>query len=266
VIRRTLRALPTLLRVGVAETVAYRAEFIVWVLTTTLPLVMLGIWDRVAADGPFRGFTQTNFEAYFLTTLIVRNLTGSWVAWQISEEIRTGAMAMRLLRPLHPFVVLAATHIAAIPLRGLIALPFAVILLVVTAGDGVTHAPLQLALAVPSIVLGWMLTFTCLFAIGSAAFFVTRAMSLIEVYFALYALLSGYLLPLRLMPTWLVTIAAWTPFRFMLSAPVELLTLELTPGAALRLLGGQLAWLAILLGLAHVIWRAGVRRFEAVGS
>ena len=35
---RTLHALPTLLRVGVAETVAYRAEFLVWVLTTTQPL------------------------------------------------------------------------------------------------------------------------------------------------------------------------------------------------------------------------------------
>ena len=48
---RTLRALPTLLRIGVAETVAYRAEFLVWILTTTLPLVMLGLWTSVAARG-----------------------------------------------------------------------------------------------------------------------------------------------------------------------------------------------------------------------
>ena len=44
---RTLRALPTLWRIGVAETLAYRAEFLVWVLTTTQPLIMLGLWLAV---------------------------------------------------------------------------------------------------------------------------------------------------------------------------------------------------------------------------
>ena len=53
-VRRTLRAVPALLRIGLAETVAYRAEFLVWVLTTTLPLIMLGLWTSVASEGPFR--------------------------------------------------------------------------------------------------------------------------------------------------------------------------------------------------------------------
>ena len=42
-------ALPTLLRVGLSEVVAYRAEFVVWILTTNMPLVMLAIWHAVAA-------------------------------------------------------------------------------------------------------------------------------------------------------------------------------------------------------------------------
>ena len=32
---RILRAAPTLLRIGLADAFAYRAEFLVWVLTTT---------------------------------------------------------------------------------------------------------------------------------------------------------------------------------------------------------------------------------------
>src|SRR5688572_8081955 len=126
---RSLRALPTLLRVGVAETVAYRGEFLVWILTTTLPLVMLGLWTSVAEEQAFRNFSSEDFVAYYLANLIVRNLTGSWVAWQISEEIRMGSMSMRLLRPLHPFIALAASHIAAIPFRTIVALPIALVLL-----------------------------------------------------------------------------------------------------------------------------------------
>jgi len=41
---RALQALPTLLRVGLSEVVAYRAEFLVWILTTNMPLVMLALW------------------------------------------------------------------------------------------------------------------------------------------------------------------------------------------------------------------------------
>src|SRR5690242_9451934 len=110
---RSLRALPTLLRVGVAETVAYRAEFLVWILTTTQPLIMMSLWVRVASESPFQGFTARDFIAYYLATLIVRQLTGNWVAWQISEEIRTGTMAMRLLRPIHPFLAIGASQAAA---------------------------------------------------------------------------------------------------------------------------------------------------------
>ena len=42
------RAFPTLLRIGFAEAVAYRAELVIWVLTATAPLISMFIWDRVA--------------------------------------------------------------------------------------------------------------------------------------------------------------------------------------------------------------------------
>ena len=50
--RRALRALPTLVRVGFAEAVAYRAEMLVWLLSTTMPLVMLALMTAVAREGP----------------------------------------------------------------------------------------------------------------------------------------------------------------------------------------------------------------------
>ena len=263
---RTLRALPTLLRIGVAETVAYRAEFLVWILTTTQPLVMLGLWTRVASEAPFAGYSSADFVAYFLATLIVRQLTGTWVAWQLSEDIQSGAMAMRLLRPLHPGFAYAAHHLAAIPFRSAIALPVAGILLLSTGASALTTDPLQLALVLPSIGLAWLLTFASLFALGALAFFLTQTMAFGTLYFGLYSLFSGYLLPLDLLPSWITTLARWLPFRFMLSAPVELLTRSLDPGQLARLLAGQLAWTLAMVGIALAVWRAGVKRFEAVGG
>jgi ABC-2 type transport system permease protein len=263
---RTLRALPTLLRIGVAETVAYRAEFLVWILTMTQPLVMLGLWTSVAREAPFAGYSSNKFVAYFLATLIVRQLTGNWVAWQMSEDVRTGAMAMRLLRPLHPFFAYAASHAAAIPFRSLIALPVAFALLASSGASALSTDPVQLVVFVPSVLLAWLLTFAFLFAIGALAFFLTQTMAIANLYFGLFSLFSGYLMPLDLLPPWIATVAAWLPFRFMLSAPVELLTGRHSHAELPLLLGAQAAWAAITLTGSLVLWRAGVRRFESVGG
>lgn len=264
---RTLRALPTLLRIGVAETVAYRAEFLVWILTTTQPLIMLGLWTSVARAAPFQRYSSADFVAYFLALLIVRQLTGNWVAWQMSEDIRSGAMAMRLLRPIHPFFAYAASHAAAIPFRSLIALPVALVLLASSGAHALTTDPVQLALVVPSIALAWLIAFALLFSIGALAFFLTQTMAIANLYFALFSLFSGYLMPLDLLPRPIAVVAAVLPFRFMLSASVELITTRSLDREHLAiLLGGQLGWAAITLAAALALWRAGIRRFEAVGG
>jgi ABC-2 type transport system permease protein len=267
---RTLRALPTLLRIGVAETVAYRAEFLVWILTTTLPLVMLALWTSVASEAPFRSplreYTAADFVAYYLATLIVRNLTGTWVAWQVSEEVRMGGMSMRLLRPLHPFVAFAASHLAAVPFRSLVALPVAAVLLLGSGESALTREPLQLALIVPSLALAWLITFSVQFALGALAFFVTKTMALLSLHFLLFSLFSGYLLPNDLLPGWIAGAAEVLPFRYMLGVPVELMTRPLPPGELLHLMLGQLAWAAAGLLAALWTWRLGVRHYEAVGG
>ena len=263
---RSLRAMPALLRIGLAETVAYRAEFVIWMLTTTLPLVMLGLWTSVADEAPFRGFAERDFVAYYLAALIVRNLTGSWVVWQINEEIRSGTMSTRLLRPIHPFAGYAGTHLSAVPLRALIALPVAAIMLVTSARDVLATGALELALFAVSLAGAWVLTFAVLIAIGSIAFWIERTMGIFEIYLGVFAVLSGYLVPLALMPRWIQAIAEHAPFRFMLSAPVEILIGRAEGAEAARLVALQLGWAAAAVVLALALWRRGIRRYEAYGA
>ncbi len=262
----TLRAMPTLLRVGFAETIAYRAEFVIWMLTTTMPLVMLGLWTSVAAEAPFQSFTQADFVAYYLAMLIVRNLTSSWVVWQINEEIRQGTLSMRLLRPIHPFAGYAATHLSAVPLRALIAVPVAVILLVSSARGVLVDSVGDAALLVASLPGAWILTFFVLVMIGTCAFWVERSMGLFDVYLGVFSVLSGYLVPLALMPRWIQVVAEHAPFRYMLSVPVEILIGRLHGAEAATQVAIQWAWAAAAVLGAHALWRAGIRRYEAFGA
>lgn len=259
--------MPTLLRVGLAETIAYRAEMMVWILTTTMPLVMLSLWTSVAAEGPFRAYGQADFVAYYLAALVVRNLTSNWVAYQISEEIRMGTLSMRLLRPIHPFAGYLATHLAALPLRTAVVLPIIAATFLTDARDVIVTDPALLALFGLSLVGAWLLVFATFVALGTLSFYLEKALALVEVYFAIFMLMSGYLVPLELMPSWLRTISHWLPFRHMLGGPVEIIIGRYPdPGAAAAVVAAQWAWVAVMLGVSAAVWRAGIRRFEAYGA
>jgi len=263
---RVLRALPTL---GVAETVAYRAEFIVWMLTTTIPLIMLALWKSVASEGPFQNYSSSDFVAYFLSVLIVRQLTSNWVGWQMFEDIRLGVLSMRLLRPVHPFWAYGISQAAALPFRSVIAVPVALVLLASSGAHALTTNPLQLAVIAPSIALAWITSFGINFMIGSVGFWVTQAMALGGVFFSLYTLLSGYMMPLDIMHSKFPLLAdfAWaTPFPAMLAIPVQLLTRNLPSTEVARLLAMQGAWAVGCVLLGFYVWKRGLRHFEAVGS
>jgi ABC-2 type transport system permease protein len=263
---RTLRAFPTLLRIGLAEAVAYRAEFVVWLLSTNMPLVMLALWSAVARDGPVGRFGQKDFTAYFLAALVVRLMTGAWVIWEVNFEIRQGTLSYRLLRPIHPLFVYACENVAAMPLRFVLSLPVAVTLFFTVGGDRVTRDPLLLALFPITVVGAWLITFLAMSIIGALAFYVDSAGSVFELWMGLFGVFSGYLVPLELFPRWVTALARLLPFRYMLAFPVEMV-IGMEPRArALQELGVQWLFVVALGAGAAGAWRLGLRRFAAFGG
>ncbi len=264
--RRALRALPTLVRVGFAEAVAYRAEMLVWLLSTTMPLVMLALMTAVARDGPVGRFGQADFTAYYLAALVVRLLTGAWVIWEVNFEIRQGTLAYRLLRPIHPLVAYAAENVGAMPMRIAIVLPIAAVAIAVVGSSHLTHDPVLLAVFPVAVVGAWLITFLAMAVIGALAFYVEASGALFEVWLALFGVFAGYLLPLELFPRWLADVARVLPFRYMLAFPVEMIVGMTPRGPALAELGIQWAFVAVLAVAARATWRAGLRRFAAYGG
>lgn len=263
---RTLRAIPTLLKVGFAEAVAYRAEMVVWLLSTNMPLVMLALWTAVARDAPVGRFGQRDFVAYYLATLVVRLLTGAWVIWELNYEIRQGTLAFRLLRPVHPLLAYAAENLSAIPVRLLVSLPIAVGALLVVGRDRLTGDPLLLALFPVTVLGAWLITFLAMAMIGALAFWIDQAGSLFEIWLGLFGVFSGYLVPLELFPHWVATAARFLPFRYMLAFPVEMI-IGMTPRpAALAELAIQWTFVGALALGARGAWALGLRRFAAFGG
>lgn len=258
-----------MLRVGWKDALAYRGEFLVWMLTMTLPLVMLALFRAVAAEGALGGFDAAAFTAYFLAGLCVRQLASSWSIWEINREIREGALSMRLLRPIHPLWSYLCDSVAAIPMRAAISLPVALVLLYSidgAAGEKLARDPATLALFVLSLAQAFGIIFSISSTIGALGLYFESALGLWNIYVGLFMLLSGYLLPLALFPAWLRRVASLTPFPYLQSLPIEILVGRPSVAVMLRGIAIQTAWLAVAVTVLLLVWQRAQKRFAAYGG
>lgn len=262
----TARAVPTLLRVGFSEAVAYRAELLVWVLSTTMPLIMLALWSAVARDAPVGRFDQPEFVAYFLATFIVRQLSGSWIAWLMNYEVRQGTLSMRLLRPMPVPLAYACEALSALPMRLCISLPVAAIALALVGAGRLPRGATAWTLWFAALAGSWMITFLAGFCIGCLAFFLDSANRAMDAWLALFYVFSGYLVPIELFPPAIRNVAEVLPWRFQIGLPVELLTSAHEVPRALELLALQGLWVLAFALLAGILWHRGLARFAAFGG
>jgi len=262
----TLRALPTLLRIGFGEALAYRAEFLIWVFAYTMPIIMLALWSEVAREAPVGRFGEREFQAYFLITLVVRLATGSWVVWEMNTEVRQGTLQKRLLRPVHPLLTYLTENVAALPMRLVVATPIVTAALWWVGSDVLSDDLVQWAIFPLTLLGAFLLTFLAMACIGTLSLFWESSIALFDLWLGFYTVLSGYVMPLELFPASVRAIVSYLPFRFMLAFPVENLLGMIDRQRALGELFMQWGWVALFTALVLLLWRAGMKRFGAFGG
>jgi ABC-2 type transport system permease protein len=181
-------------------------------------------------------------------------------------EVRSGALALRMLRPVHPLLQYAASSLAELPVRGLLSVPVAFVALFAVAGSRLTHDPVMWLVWTVSIALGWIISVLVSFALGLLALFLESSLKVMDVYIALFFVFSGYLIPVELFPPALRAAADLMPFRYQLGLPVEIMTGAYTLGEAGAMVARQGVAIAVLGAVVAFVWARGARRFAAFGG
>lgn len=265
-LRRAALAYPAMLRTGLAGAIAYRAEMVVWMLTTTMPLVSLALWSAVAENGRVGRYSQRDFAVYFIAVLLVRQLTSSWVVWEMNYEIRQGVLAQRLMKPLHPLWYYSASNLGALPLRVVLCSPLVVLSVVLFDALPVPRTLVGASVLAVSLLGAWLVNFLVMSLVGSLAFFVESSLAIFDFYLFAFVLLSGYIVPLDLFPKAVQTATYYLPFRYSVAFPVEVATGALEGREMFRQLGIQWGFVVGLAASALIVFRMGVRRFAAFGG
>jgi ABC-2 type transport system permease protein len=256
-------------QVNWAEQWQYRANLLMYLLYWLVsPIVYLSVWTTIARNqGSVNGMTANDFVTYYLTVLVVDQLTSEITIHLVAYKIQDGTLSSELLRPVHP--ILTNTLMNNLAFKSLIFSVFVPVWLVLYVlfqpnYSGVSWQSVLLAL--PAMALGFGINFLLGASLTSLAFWTTRVYSIDEFYFALSALFSGQFVPLTLLPPVAQRVAEFLPFQFYIYFPVQIILGKIPLEGMLRTYGLGVAWLVLAYLLFVWIWRAGVKRFSAVGA
>lgn len=252
-----------LVSVYYAYMVEYRAELLLWVLSGSLPLILMGVWVKASQEGQF-GLSPLDFIRYFMAVFLVRQFSVVWVVWEFEREIVEGKLSFRLLQPLDPGWHHFASHFAERFAR----LPFAVILVVLF------FVLYPQALWIPSfsdavltlvtVLLAFTLRFIMQYTFAMFAFWTERASAIEQFWFLFYLFLSGMVAPLEIFPPLLRQVVQWTPFPYMIHFPASILI-----GLPVNVPQGILitvGWIALFFGLNRWLWRRGLKQYSGMGA
>lgn len=264
-----LRIYQRVWQVNWAEQWQYRANLSLYLLYWLVsPVVYLAVWTSVAnSQGNVQGLTANDFMTYYLILLIVDTLTSDITIHILGYKIQDGTLSGDLLKPIHPILThTLMSNLAFKALTVMVLIPIWLVLVLLVGPDfsGVTLG--SVLMAVPAIVLGFAISFLLGAVITCVAFWTTRVYSIAEFYWAFVILFSGQFVPLDLMPPFIQQIAQFLPFQLLKYFPIQLILGKLPPEIILRDFAMGVGWLVIAIVLFQSVWRAGLKRFSAVGA
>ena len=255
-------------QVNWAEQWQYRANLVMYLFFWLVsPIVYLAVWTTIATtQGSVNGMSAQDFIAYYMVLLIVTISTSDITVYLLANRIMDGTLSNMLIMPIHPVLTHVLMNNMAFKALQLIALTPIWVVLYLLYQPVLVLSPINLLLAIPALLMGFLLSFFIGSIITSVAFWTTRMWALWDFFNALYGLFAGQFVPLALLPPTMQTIAQVLPFRLSLSFPIELILGKLTLEQTALNMGLQAAWCLVLYVAFRLIWRSGVRKFSAVGA
>lgn len=244
----------------------YRSFFFVlafgWMIP---PLIYLMVWSTAAGDGSLGGYTRGGFVAYYLTLILVNQITYAQVNWTVGDLIRYGQINHILMRPIAPIYDTLASEVAGKTVYLVFDLPILILLAVIMKPEFFFTWE-KGGLFLLALMLSWALRFLWGYWIALLAFWTARADALLTLQDSLIFLLAGQVAPIALLPGALQTAAVVLPFRYMVAFPVEILTGHLSNADLMAGFAILSLWLFMSGVLTMVIWRRGVQRYAGFGG
>ena len=258
----------TAMRTNMQAQFQYRAATYMYLIGMVAePVIYLVVWSTIAVQqgGSVGGYTPGAFAAYYIVWTLVRNMNIVFTPYGWEDRIREGHFSALLLRPLHPIHYDLADFAGGKIVWVLLYLPIAFALTLVF--NPTLHvSALEIVVFFFAIWGAYVIRTMFLWLLGMITFWTTRGSAIFETYMMAELLLSGRLVPLKLMPDWAESLANWLPFKWTFYFPIEVLVGNMSAASLIGGLGMQLFWATVGGALVWICWRSSAKHYTAVGN
>ncbi len=207
-------------------------------------------------------YTSSELTAYlisasFLSLLLFRSSQGD----DINDDINRGALSAQLAKPLSPFGAWFARDMARRVYAFLISLSVAAFLVFAFRIPFPSFSSLLLFFSFLPVAVALHYAIFTPFAL--AAFWWEQTWGQRFAVRAIMETASGMFAPISFFPDVWKSFFEALPFRFLVFVPGEIIRGSLDAGSVVRAIGEAAAWTVALAAVCLVLWKRGIRVYQA---
>lgn len=250
-----------ILRMKYVEMFAYQLSTMVWMFGTMIqPLITMMVWINIF---PEQG---DSFILYFTSLIVVERLTSAWDVWEMDRQIREGTFSYQIVRPFHPIHWAIAENMIYKGLFLVVLLPCWFVLSFFVPSLQLDLSASQWGLFLAALLLGAIIRFAFSYMFGLLGFWMTKVTAIYVMFETVSLFISGRIAPFSLLPPVVQQISTFLPYRYMIGFPIEILTGAYNPHILLVGFIGAFIWATLLIGAIAWLWKAGLKKNQAVGG
>lgn len=246
-----------------SKEMSYRFNFVFsHLFHITRLLIALAVWAYIFSQREtINHYSWDNIASYYALSLVVVLLFTPSHMFELQPLIRKGTLSSLLIKPMN-FQAMSAAKFLATKLPSFVILSLFSCLIFCLLG-----VEIQLTIDLATICL-LLVTLGCVFYFGLFISFLTfwlvEMWPIQRIFQSSMVLLGGGIAPLDLLPQWLQSIAMCTPFPYFGYITVKALQGAIPQETLWYYCFAIITWTLLFACLSKILWKKGLKRYEAV--
>jgi len=265
----------SILRINWIHSLEYRANALIGLFAILSGLfIEYQIWSLIFGSnnttinmaGSSKEFTFEQLIIFIFLSIIVGQLKSSWVtSSQMILEIRQGHINKYLIRPISYFWYHFMMFVGVNSLYIIVYMSLLILFVIMFPGMLFNSLMSILGFAI-SLLLSIYLSYCIYFIMVCFAFWFGEVRSIVVAYNLGMLMISGQYIPIRLFPENILSIIQWTPIPYLVDTPVSIATGLIEYNDWIMHIGFASIWCVILTSASLLIYRSGIKGYEAYGQ
>ncbi|MCX6344107.1 MAG: ABC-2 family transporter protein [Armatimonadetes bacterium] len=257
----------TQMQISMAHKVAFFFSMFISVFPLLAKVVLWkAIYNTQPAGTTIGGFDVRNMVTYYLIFQVIFEITYCEIdIYRIVPHIVQGELTQCLLRPISYLCYVSFEYFSYLFLpRFLSVFVIYIPVALIFTSDVALHVSLAaFGIGVVSLVISCVFNYAYHICTGLAAFWLEDRPPFSGL---LVAFMGGFIIPIDLMPSWMQRLSAFLPFQYAIYLPVKIFMGKLSLAQAVPGLAIQAGWVLAFMLIAKMLWRSGIRKYQAYGG